>query len=140
MYEEIIIYLIFKFLIGWVSGIYIALVPSFIREITAKDYAPYFGTATTISENAGAFIVYVFGFVFWEVANSVRANWAIMTSISIVPLILVLVAFQTGFIYESPMYLMRASADGKALAIFKEINHFVIKQLQSHQPKPKLHQ
>lgn len=65
--------------------------------------------------------MYVFGFVFWEVTNSVRANWAIMTSISIVPLILVLVAFQTGFIYESPMYLMRASADGKALAIFKEI-------------------
>lgn len=49
MYEQIVIFLIFKFSMGWIFGIYIAVIPSYIREITSKDYAPYFGTATSIN-------------------------------------------------------------------------------------------
>jgi len=37
--------LIFRFFIGITVGIYVAITPMFIREITAKDIAPYFGTA-----------------------------------------------------------------------------------------------
>lgn len=44
-----------------------------------------------------------------------------LTILSIIPLIIVVIAIQTDSIFDSPMYLMKAFDNSRALAIYKEL-------------------
>lgn len=72
MYTEIIILMIFRFGIGWTVGTFVAVIPSYIRDVTSKNIAPYFGTAPIINESLGGLISFILGFALYEATDTVR--------------------------------------------------------------------
>lgn len=72
LYTEIIVLMIFRFGIGWTVGTFVAIIPSFIRDTTSKNIAPYFGTAPIINESLGGLVSFILGYVFYESTHHVR--------------------------------------------------------------------
>lgn len=96
-------------------GIYYAIIPSFIREISAKKKAPYFGTAPVTNESLGSLFAFIFGLCIYEWTNQVRVTWVTMTCIDIFPLVVILICIKLNVIYESPIYHLRTGQRNKAL-------------------------
>lgn len=110
MYTHIYILIIFRFFIGWTFGTYVAVIPSFIKEITAKNMTPYFGTLPVINESLGSFFGFVLGYGILDATGKVRDTWVIMVSISMIPLIVTMVCIHLDIIYESPVFLLKTGA------------------------------
>lgn len=64
--------MIFRFGIGWCVGTFVAIVPSYIKEMTSKNVAPYFGTAPVINESLGGLLSFILGFAIYEGCGQVR--------------------------------------------------------------------
>ncbi len=106
---------------GFAAGIFVALVPIFIREITSKNVYPYLGTAPVINESLGGFISFVIGYSIFAGTDHIRDTWIIMCSLSIIPLIVIIVCIKLDIIYESPIYLLRHNKKYEALQTYEII-------------------
>lgn len=99
--------MIFRFGIGWTVGTFVAVIPSYIRDMTSKNIAPYFGTAPIINESLGGLISFILGFALYEGTGVVRETWIIMCALNIIPLIIIIVCIKCDYVYESPIYLLK---------------------------------
>jgi MFS family permease len=107
LYTDIILLMIFRFGIGWTVGTFVAIIPSFIRDTTSKNVAPYFGTLPIINESLGGLLSFILGFALYEATGAVRETWIIMVSFNIIPLIIIVICIKCDMIYESPIYFLK---------------------------------
>lgn len=121
MYTQILILMVFRFGIGWTVGTFVAVVPSFIKEITSKNIAPYFGTAPVINESLGGFLSFSLAFAIYEGTSRVRETWIIMCLLNIIPLIVIMVCIRWDVIYESPIYLLKNFRKLEAVQIYQTL-------------------